>query len=91
MTMPDTQLTPRQKSAISAIIASKTRIALEQEAQKEDISALAIELNLKPAACSKLISLIMREQAKGAVIEEEQKLLDLAEQVFDEMPEPAEA
>lgn len=86
--MPQLQITKAQKNTISAIIASKTKISLDTEALQDDLKALAIDLNLKPAAATRLVNLVMKEQAKGSVIEEEQRLLDLAEQVFDEVPEP---
>lgn len=75
------QLTKNQKSTINAIIASRTRRMLDQEAENDDIAALAVDLGLKPAKVRELVSVIMAEQGKGGVIEEKSRILDLAEQV----------
>lgn len=79
--MPTMKLTDRQKNQINAIITAKTRVLLEQEAIKDDVAALAIDLGLKPGKVSELITLIMAEQGKGGVIEEKGRILDMAEQV----------
>lgn len=79
--MPTMKLTDRQKTTIHSIIAAKTRILLDQEAIRDDVSALAIDLGLKPSKVSELITLIIAEQGKGGVIEEKGRILDMAEQV----------
>lgn len=75
------KLTQNQKNTIHSIIAAKTRVSLDLEAIKDDTAALAIDLGIKPAEVSKLISIVIRDQNKGGVIEQETKLLELAEQV----------
>jgi hypothetical protein len=77
------KLTQPQRNTINAIIGTRTRMALDKEALDDDVKALAIELNLKPAQVNRLISLIIKEQNKGNVIEEENRLLELAEQMLD--------
>lgn len=77
------KLTQSQRNTINAIIGTRTRMSLDKEALDDDVKALAIELNLKPAQVNRLISLIIKEQNKGNVIEEENRLLELAEQMLD--------
>lgn len=84
-------LTRNQRNTINAIIAAKTRIGLDMEAVKDDVTALAGELNLKPAQVNRLISLVMKDQNKGGVIEEENKLLELAGQMIEGGSENSES
>ena len=77
------KLTQSQRNTINAIIGTRTRMSLDKEALDDDVKALAIELNLKPAQVNRLISLIIKEKNKGNVIEEENRLLELAEQMLD--------
>ena len=73
----------QQMDKIRAIIENRIRISLDQEALKEDVAAVAMELNMKSSKLNRLISLIMREQAKGGIIDEETELIDMAEEILN--------
>lgn len=77
------KLTKNQRNTINAIITARTRVSLDLEAISDDTKALAIELAIKPAQVNKLVSIVIRDQNKGGVIEEETALLELAEQMVN--------
>jgi hypothetical protein len=76
-------LTPENKKSIEALIQNMQKIKLDQEAVKDDLSAIAAKIGCKPGALSALVSLIMKEQEKGGVISEKEKHLELAKQFFE--------
>jgi len=75
-------INPQQMNKIRAIIENRIRINLDKEALKEDIAEVAMELNMKSSRLNRLIGIIMREQAKGGIIDEETQLLDMAEEIL---------
>ncbi|MBU6459967.1 MAG: hypothetical protein KGQ58_03690 [Proteobacteria bacterium] len=77
-------LSTQQMDKIKAIIENRIRISLDQEAIKEDISSVALELNMKSSKLNRLIHIIMKEQAKGGIINEETQLLDMAEAILNQ-------
>jgi len=78
------EFTKETKKAIRAIINSKKRIKLDEEAVKDDVEAVAAKLGLKPGEVSNMLRLIIEEEERGGVLEKVEKRLDFARQILDE-------
>lgn len=79
----ETTLTKEIKRSIEAIVANKKKIALDQEALKEDIEATAQKLGVKKGVLSRRIDLIIKEEEKGGEVKSKSDDIEFVEKYFD--------
>jgi uncharacterized protein (UPF0335 family) len=72
----------KYQSVLEDIISRRARVAQQSAQLKDDIKAVAVELDLKPAALSKVIGLIEKEREKGGVLKIEQGILSVAAELL---------
>lgn len=75
-------LTTPQKKMILALVENKNQIKRDQETVKDDTKAIADQLGIKTNEVNRIVSLIIKEQEKGGAIQQEEGILDLANQVL---------
>lgn len=78
------KFTPAQLKLLHAIAAGRIRLALERDAIGDDVKALAANLGVPVKDVNKIVRLMMAEQAKGGVLEHEQRLLELVAQTVED-------
>lgn len=76
-------------TAFEAIAANKTRIKLDQEALADDVKALGEKLGWKSGKLNAVISMYMREQEKGGVIQDSNDVIEVVEQILGVTTDPA--
>lgn len=80
---PVQSLTKDHIIAFKAIAASKTRIALDQEAVSDDIKALAERLGWKTKKVSSVLATMKKEEQQGGIIKESEEVLDFTRQILN--------
>jgi hypothetical protein len=94
------ELTGEHIQAIMALVGNTERLQLDKEALKDDTKGLADAIGCKPGEVSEMVNMVVKERAKGGVVEAREKALDFAKQILesDEMvkhlpqgPEQSEA
>lgn len=86
-TFADIVLNEDHLASIKRIVKEKIKIERtkkESETQiKEDIDALASQLNVKAAEINKIVNIILKENKDQGHISKESHILDIAQQVLD--------
>lgn len=77
-----TKLTKEHKDSLRFLIEEKNRMDDHAERFKEDVKGLAERLGVKPKKVSSLIKIVMQEEKKGGIVEEQSAVLELAEQML---------
>ncbi len=73
------EITKKVRDAIEDIINRREGIASMQEQLKEDIKAVAEQLDIKPAKLNRIIGLVEKERQTGEVVQDERGILDAVE------------
>lgn len=76
------QFSDNQKRTLLGVVAAKERIALDQEAIRDDVKSLAEQTGLKPGQINRIVSLVIKERKTGDILRGESDIIDMAESVL---------
>lgn len=76
-------LTTEHIQGIMALVMNTERLQLDKEALKEDTKGLADKIGCKPGQVGEMVGMVVKERAKGGVVEAKEKALDLAKQILE--------
>lgn len=78
-------ITEDVRKAIEFVIDKMGQVKLAQEAIKDDINGIAAKMGVKPAQVKGIVNLVIKEQEKGGVLNEEEQRLEWTREVLEKM------
>lgn len=76
-------LTPDGIRAVRALVDETQRVKLLKEGLTDAVKGAAAKLGIKPAELSEMITLIIKEEEKGGVLEEKERKLEFTRNVLE--------